>query len=270
MGKSFNIVRVSTPDFHEIEYESFMNDVAKSRRLLGDQLDFGWAIPSAFRALANPLSPVAFPRKPDQDNDVFGAIAYWHSLQWLLVYRLGWSFPGKGLMEIYPALERLNFEIEEDRELGDTLQLLKELWFADGFLEHYIWWSSGVPDSYLARTPSSEWSPRLFDQREESNSFLKRTPLGLHLEPGSGHYFGSLKFESQPQFIFSQSGEGTGFIHFDSAWGWYDVLSEFAESKPDFELSVFVDGFGFMGKYKYSRETRLCYTGDHKVHLMGN
>ena len=74
MGKSFNIVRVNTPDFHSSEYETLMNgveDFRYFRKHLGDQFDFGWALPSAFRALANPLAVAALPKKPDREKDFF-------------------------------------------------------------------------------------------------------------------------------------------------------------------------------------------------------
>lgn len=36
------------------------------------------------------------------------------------------------------------------------------------------------------------------------------------------------------------------------------------------ELSVYVKSIGFMGDYRFSKQTGLWYTGSHEVHLMGN
>ena len=173
-------------------------------------------------------------------------------------------------MEIYPGLEWLSGEQGIAGDLGDTLQLVSEVWFADGFLEHYIWWASRVTGSYLARKPNQELVSGIFHQRENTEAFQKRTPAGLHLEPAGAHYFGSLWPEEITQRVFTPMGESQGILQFEGAWGWYDSLCDFAGQNPELELDIYVKSFGFMGRYKYSLETGLCYTGDHKIHLMGN
>lgn len=261
MGKSFNIVRVNTPDFHSADYQAMMMDGERFRRLLGDQPDFAWALPSVFRALANPLAPAVFPKKPDARKDFFGAIAYWHSLQWFLIYRLGWAFPGKGMRELY------NYLCMPAPEMETNLKFLSELWFEDGYLPNYLSWAFHGPYLKLQRHEGIEdsWP----DLSLESDSFIRRTPEGMHLEPGGYHYF--IFDEIDPDgYTFLDGGKNTGKLVIDSAWGWYELLRFVGEKYRSYLIEVHVPSFGLMGHYQYSERTGLWYTGSHEVHLMGN
>lgn len=264
MGNRFNVVRVSSPNFSSLTNEELLFKQKLSQQILGDQLDFGWSLPSAFRALANPLTPVVFPKKPDKRKDFFGAIAYWHSLQWLLIYRLGWAHPGKGIAELLPQL--MNPHIE----LDDTLELVREVWFEDGCLEHYLSWAQSQYESFLLRRPYVHEIDFYQDPLDIPEEFERHSPHGLHLEFGAYHYFIDFVADfEKPKFSVDGHNE-TAIVVIDSAWGWYDVLCEVAETQQWLNYDVHVESFGFMGRYHFSRETGLCYTGSHEVHLLGN
>jgi hypothetical protein len=273
MGKQFNVVRVDTFTSDSVEAEQYEKNVDLSRQLLGDQYNFGWALSSAFRVLANPSAPVPLPRKPDKDKDFEGAIAYWHALQWLLVYRLGWARPGKGMSELYYYLCMPNHENDSLKVIGemdDTLQLISEVWLKDGYLENYISWAQNVQESYISRGRDSLQSIEYFNQDEQTEAFARRTPAGLHLEPQGWHYFLKGQHEPRAEFQVQKQDGSSATLLIDSAWGWYEALCDAGETMKDLEISVFVKSMGFMGKYRYSEMTRLWFTGSHDVHLMGN
>lgn len=273
MGKSFNVVRVDTFQPDSVEAEQYWKNVELSRQLLGDQYNFGWALSSPFRALANPLTPVPLPRKPDKHKDFEGAIAYWHSLQWLLVYRLGWSHPGKGMAELYYYLCMLNQENDSLKVMGemdDTLQLISQVWLKDGYLENYISWAQNVPESYISRKRHSAESNWVFSQDDQTEAFAKRTPAELHLEPQGWHYFLKGQHEPAAEFQVQKQDHSSATLLIDSAWGWYEALCDAGENLKALEVSVFVKSMGFMGKYKYSEMTQLWFTGSHDVHVIGN
>lgn len=266
MGNSFNFVRVETPDFSSEELKQLNLDMSDAQEILGDQPNFGWAIPSVFRALANPLAPAAFPKKPDKEKDFWGAIAYWNSLQWFLIYRLGWAHPGKGLAQLYPqlAIQYANPE--------DNIKLLLQLWYEDGYLENFLIWAENKCHySYLGRRPepiSNSWESEDLDLPRE---IFKHSPFELHLEPQGDHFFIYSEGVQLPEVSVSPSHDANSIvIVIDHAWGWYDALCRVAERNPADNYEVFVKTIGFMGKYHYSPETRLCYTGSHEIHLMGN
>lgn len=274
MGKSFNVFRVATPSFESAENQELLENVALSKKLLGDQLDFGWALPSAFRALANPLAPVSLPRKPDSRKDISGAIAYWHSLQWLLIYRLGWANPGKGMSELYFYLSMPHAELDVLKQIGqmdDTLILIRDVWFEDGYLENYITWSRGVNQSYLSKSTDELTSSIYSISDEESSVFLSRSPAGLHLEPQGWHYFLRNEHETVATYsVVTNEQRNKATVIIDNAWGWYDALCDVGVTMQLDELSVYVKSIGFMGDYRFSEQTGLWFTGSHYVHLMGN
>ena len=264
MGKSFNIVRVATPKVDSLFAENILEIQESAKEMLGDQLNFGWALPAAFNALANPLAISALPRTPDKSKDFFGAIAYWHSLQWLLIYRLGWAHPGKGLSELLSHISNPDIPLE------DTLELVREVWFEDGYLEHYLEWARSHNQSYLLRRPE-EWDMGIVEEDlEMPDEFERHTPHGLHLEFQGYHYFTEdFNNDSEPLVIWN-SQQPSATVVIDSAWGWYDVLCRVAQENVHIEYEVFVKSFGFMGKYRFSTQTGLCYTGSHDIHLLGN
>lgn len=91
---------------------------------LGEQAEWGFATPWAYRALASPLT-----REPMlevapagvQDDD--GPAAYWSALLHLMVYGLGWVRPDRGLRWWYD-----NGKPVTDR----TLRFISQIWDADG------------------------------------------------------------------------------------------------------------------------------------------
>lgn len=266
MGSLFNIIRVETPDFSSKGLHQLDLGMTEMRQITGDQDDFGWAIPSVFHALANPIAPAAFPKKPDKEKDFWGAIAYWNSLQWFLIYRLGWAHPGKGLAQLYPQLA-IRYANPED-----NIKLLQQLWYADGYLENYLIWAGDrCHYSYLRRTPETYMVPWEVEESDLPLEIVKHSPFGLHLEPQGDHFFIYSEGVQLPEVSVNPSHDGsTMVIVIDHAWGWYDSLCRVAERNPADNYEVFVKTIGFMGKYHYSPETRLCYTGSLEIHLMGN
>lgn len=271
MGKRFVITRVASPPPENIDKSTTFEYVNEYREFTGDQYEWGWALPAPFRALANPVAPTAFPRKPDESKDFAGALSYWLSLQHLLVYRLGWCHPGVGMAEL---IER---ELLRDNpEADDTVLLVKELWFEDGYLRNYLDWALTKPESFhfRRRTFVHAISEPLPD--EMPASAWKHSPFGLHLESSGGHYFQPGGDPASPGEILAYDQlNRSATILIEHARGWYETLCRLGEQLPpvndrSIKVNVYVKPIGFMGTYRQSRVTGLWFTGSHSIHMMGN
>jgi hypothetical protein len=103
----------------------------------GEQMEWGFAIPWIYQALAEPLGNRPMLQPPGRGDDFWpGALAYWSSLLHLLVYGFGWSRPDRGLRWWYHTGKPTN---------DAKLALLSEVWDADGQLDWFAaWlWTSG-------------------------------------------------------------------------------------------------------------------------------
>ncbi len=63
---------------------------------VGEQIEWGLAIPWAFRALAAPDADNVMLEPPRPGDEIHTATAYWCPLVHLLVYSLGWRRPDLG------------------------------------------------------------------------------------------------------------------------------------------------------------------------------
>ncbi|MGI8808703.1 MAG: hypothetical protein ACR2KK_12815, partial [Acidimicrobiales bacterium] len=93
----------------------------------GEEYEWGYAVPWMFRALASPTTNERMPAAPQRDDDDYAAKGYWAPLLHLLCYSFGWARPDHGLHWWFEAGK----PVDDD----PRLQLLSELWDADGQLD---------------------------------------------------------------------------------------------------------------------------------------
>jgi hypothetical protein len=135
---SFLITRSPAPAWLA---EPKLSDESRIDDALGEQAEWGFAIPWVHRALASPLTREPILEAPNPGADISrGPHAYWSSLLHLLVYGLGWVRPDRGLRWWY----------DSGKPVADrTLQLISQIWGADGQLDWFAAW--------LWRTSWSHW-----------------------------------------------------------------------------------------------------------------
>lgn len=236
-----------------------------------------WAVPAAFRALADPHGG-PLPKRPDKHTDHAQALGYWTALHRLLVYRLGWARPGRGLRAWYDAGQPTD---------DPTLALVSRVWLADGLLDDYLAWLSGQPLVFLRSTwsagspmfehdPDERLSPawqRWLDAHQESSvSHISKEGDSLHL---SGHPGEEAERDPKATLTITDARDRRAVFVTRSKGAWYfDALKRMQEL-PDltpnsWHVDVVTTPVGFMGTYRLSRQTGLIFTGKHSVHTLGN
>lgn len=116
------LVRIDVPWMHQ-EIDDSAYDYQDA--LYGEQVQWGYAIPSVHRALAAPNVPSEIVR-PDGRN----AVPYWSALLHLLVYSFGWNRPDLGLSHWYFS--------GRPTEGDARLELIDAIWVGDGHIEEFI------------------------------------------------------------------------------------------------------------------------------------
>lgn len=151
------------------------------------------AVPGRFARHAGPVLAA-----PGQDDRHEQRRAYWASLLYLLVYRLGWTDPGQGLTNWLDA---------DCPDLGDpTPRLVADVWGRDGRLPLARAFLLSKPRPFaptlatVCGLPRPEPSPPPeLTGRERA---LLKDPLGLsglHLDVGDGGHLGGPDEHSWPR-----------------------------------------------------------------------
>jgi hypothetical protein len=130
----FLIRRASAPGWihdHSVPGEPRIYDA------LGEQAEWGFALPWVYRALASPVTREPIPEAPAPGvQEVNGPVGYWSALLHLLVYGLGWVRPDHGMRWWYdsgkPTVDRI-------------LRFVAHVWDADGQLDWFAAWLWSIP-----------------------------------------------------------------------------------------------------------------------------
>src|SRR6266516_2983052 len=91
------------------------------RDALGDQVEWAYAVPWLFRALASPTTGERMLAAPKPGDSIANATAYWTPLVHMLLYSLSWARPDRGLRWWYDMGKPTN---------DARLRLLSEVWRA--------------------------------------------------------------------------------------------------------------------------------------------
>lgn len=261
-----------------------VDDEYRSRVIdfMGEQAEWGFAIPLIFRALASPTSGEPLPRAPRQGDPHWFSCGYWSGLLSMLMYSLGWARPDLGLWWWYangkpidddPRFEILSVVFDHDGQLD---WLAAWLW-QDRFKNH----SGRLIEEVTEWTDQGKLVPADGDwidrQRHEAIRSAIFAPIGadldgLHLRM---HFGGPLETETaSPLALRSNPNEGTAVLVLESMVGWYRHLCLFGESLPpsnhrSWKVDVVVKPTGWLGTYRKSLETGLWFSGRHLFHVVG-
>lgn len=278
--------RVRTPAW-VIDGEGSSEEREAQRDATGEQIEWGFAIPMIYRALASPHThePIVAPPQRGHEFHV-AARGYWTALLHLLTYSFGWMRPERGL----------HWWDSNGNPTDDLrFELISEVWQADGMLGWFHAWlytrapgsdgstiieeltgyrDADVNDEARQRNPG--WVDDRIDQADASGV---PAPVGhggwdpLHL---SVHNSGPL--EPAPPgvtLIHSSSAERRAVLVADSMVGWYRALADHGSALPSlgdrsWHVDVFARPVGHLGTFRRSRDTGIWFAGPHRYHLVGN
>ena len=242
----------------------------------GGQFEWFWGVPGVFYALAAPLSGQRVPASPDLGDDHEQSLGYWTPLHYLLLHRLGWAHPDRGLRWWYDAGKPVD---------DPTLSLISEVWDRDGTLDAYLGWLLQGRPAFLdqesaeaATWPeeleplSPKWGRWASDvQTASEQSGLQYFQGGwdpLHLTGHSGE--GGEPDPTSTISVISRSDRRAVFLT-NTMDAWYFDFEKKAEKLPDtgqraWRVDVIVRPVGFLGTYRRSHVTGLWFSGRHRVH----
>lgn len=203
IGESYIVRRCRSP----IATNSPVDLGSRTSSQLGGQAEWFWGLPGVFHALASPRTGQPVPDAPRMTPDEAHSqsLGYWGPLQYLLLYRLGWSDPRKGLMRWYN-----NGKPTDD----PTLALVSEVWDRDGYLDVYLARLLRLQPRFLIESaqdgawwPGAPESTELPESLDQAWSTWLRSTLTL--------------LESSPAPHFSLTG-GYDSLHLTGHVGWGD------------------------------------------------
>lgn len=273
--------RVQLPGMSRLNTET----LGEAVDALGGNSSWFWGVPGVFHALASPRSFAPVPAVPGPDEHA-EALGYWTPLHNLLLYRLGWSRPDRGLRWWYEAGKPVD---------DPTLALIAEIWDRDGLLDGYVAWLLGNPRQFLNEgSDDLAFAPKVASSKEDLSpgwrQWLRSTneqydearypgfnynvvqgdPLHLTRSGGQQH-----KPDEAATITVSDPSSRKAVFVAERSDSWYFSLLREARSLPaigarSWHVDVFVRSIGFMGTYRQSRSTGFWFTGQHRVHSPGN
>ena len=234
---------------------------------------WGWALPSVFRLLADPESDAALPECPmvrtNADDAAFStALGYWAALDHILRYQLGWTHPAQGLARWLD---------KEAKPVCPALALVRFVWLGDGHLDRYLAWR-------LDRCSTDDHLPAAWVRRfehlipEPSHSIGQpRGPWQLHLEEVGMHVLNPQHGAPPRDVRVFTSGAGSlldeqQVLLFDDPegleCGWYGFLMQGLAPKVQ-TVEVYAPRFGRCGVFRRSPLTGRWHTTSEEAHRWG-
>jgi hypothetical protein len=243
---------------------------------LGGQPGWSWGMPGVYQALAAPRSYSPVPAKPRDDSPHEASLGYWTPLHHLLLYRLGWSRPDRGLRWWYD-----NGKPTED----PTLAFVAEVWDRDQTLDRYLAWSI-TSNVEFHKNPSPTYQnrhdalPRDWElwlahntrAHDSSSDFLHQFYTAgdpLHL---NSHLQSSMV---SPGATIAVATNRRAVMITAEAQNWYATLNALGRTleplnRQSWYVDVFVKPIGFIGTFRRSRSSGNWFSGQHRFHSPGN
>lgn len=275
-----SIARIAPPSWLSIGSVASVDD-RRWHELSGEQAEWGYAIPQMFRILNSPHAGHPLVRAPVKGDDPAVAAAYWSALLHLLTYSLGWIRPERGIL----AWHLTGNPVDDLR-----LQLLAEVWGADGMLDWFHTWTHGRAIEPTTRRFSEltgfvdddEDTPTTPGWHDDQKTIADRSGVPAPCSHGgydplhlSNHLSGPI--EEPPRtvsMIRTDKPHHRAVLLTDSMVGWYSALCREGAVLPDlgnrsWHVEVVVRPVGSLGVFRRSRETGIWFSGRHRYHTLG-
>lgn len=252
--------------------------VAEAERSLGGQAEWFWGVPGVFHAIAAPRSAHQVPANPtpSPDEPHSQALGYWGALHYLLLRRLGWSAPHRGLMRWYDAGKPTD---------DPTLALVADIWDVDGYLDVYLAWLLRLQPRFLhhdivrpespepLNAPWSRWLDATVAREERSPAPHFSLTGGwdpLHL---TGHIGESGTPDPTSTLTVADPHQHRAVFLTDTMDAWYEDLRAKVDTLPpstrSWRVEVVVRPVGVLGTFRRSTSTGLMFSGKHRYHSLG-
>ena len=233
----------------------------------GGQVDWFWGVPGALHALSAPLTGQPVPAAPAPSDPHQQSHGCWGALHYVLLHRLGWARPDRGLRWWY----------DQGKPVDDlTLSLISEVWDCDGNLDAYLAWLLQGQPVFLDPKPQpwAEWPT----DREPLPPYWVRWVAEIQAAAdlsGSSHFQGG----RDPLHLSGHSGEAgepdpastltvtsrsdrRAVFLTDTMDAWYFDLAKKAQKLPDtgqraWRVDVFVRPVGFLRSLVERLEKRV-------------
>jgi hypothetical protein len=251
-------------------------------RDLGGPPNWFWGVPDTLRALSSSRAGAVVPAAPRAGDNQAQRLGYWTALHYVLLRRLGWTRPDRGLRWWYD-----NGKPTED----ETLRFVFDVWDADSHgLDEYLGWllegrprfQLHAPDIAWAhwddeQPPLGEawtvWNREVHDRAARSTDYVFGLGEGwdpLHL---SGQ-IGSGRRDTDAYLLHRSPNSQRAVLVASRMDSWYAELLARGESlagpgNTSLRVDVFVKPVGFIGTYRRSSATGLWFTGRHLHHSVG-
>lgn len=246
---------------------------------VGGQREWCWGVPGVFRALAAPDFGHAVPAAPLDSDPHEQSRGYWVALHYILIYRLGWAHPERGLRRWYEAGKPVD---------DATLALVSEIWDRDGKLDVYLAWAlpgganflrgkdkkPEFPGDDLTNTPAlwRDWHRHNAVPWKSATHNFPSSGDAFHLTVHSGE--NGAPDPNSTLSVISRSDRRAVFIT-NTMDAWYFDLEAKYGALPNvggavWRVDVFVRPVGFLGTFRRSSVTGLWFCGRHRTHILGN
>jgi hypothetical protein len=243
---------------------------------LGGQSRWSWGMPGVYQALAAPRSYCPVPARPRDDSPHEAFLGYWAPLHHLLIYRLGWSRPDRGLRWWYDSGKPTK---------DPTLAFLSEVWDRDRTLDRYLAWSltRGV-EFHTESTPnypkgpgplSRDWGSWL-TQNTQALDNSSNVDHQFHTEGDTFHLNRHLQSDlPSSDATITVTKHRHAVMTTADAHSWYATLGALGRTleprnQQSWYVDVFVKPIGFMGTFRQSRSSGNWFSGQHRFHAPGN
>jgi hypothetical protein len=253
-----------------------LSDQSMREADLGGQPGWLWGMPGVYQALAAPRAYCAVPAKPRDDSSHEASLGHWAALHHLLLYRLGWSRPDRGLRWWYDS-----GKTTED----STLALLAEVWDRDRTLDHYLAWSltanvefhTKSSPIYLSRPDalSRDWKLWLTHNTQSYDS-SSNIDHQFYTQGDTFHLNRHLQSNlPSPEATISVTKERHALLTTSDAHNWYATLGALGKTldplhQQSWYVDVFIKPVGFIETFRQSRLSGLWFSGQHRIHSRGN
>lgn len=247
------------------------------RTELGEDPRWAWSAAQMFKVLASPTAGVSVPRSPYRGGEEMPGVrheeilAWWSAIHSIVLFRLGWTDPAKGIF----AGRRLGESVE--------LDLLEHLWSIDHQDLIYAAWAERRRFDILGKggLPHDRGDANLqnaFAQIKEERFYAVCFGGGTdphHLTMHVEAEWASANDSNPGRLVITDPAAQNAILVFENALGWYGGLVRqgatlAGDSTRSWRFDVYVKTIGFMGTYRRSRETGIWFTGKHSIHMGGN